>query len=137
MLANAGAESTSPVASLFVLLLQAGEGKTSAEQDFEEQVASLSSEEKEKVSRIHSMCVKCFPFIMCVQLQRLLQLLLVGELFFSKPRRSEIAFSARSLSFSTMGNLQRIYMGCSVFSIMPVKEGGIWEMLARVICLPY
>ena len=76
-------------------------------------------------------------YIMCVQLQRLLQLLLVGELFFSKPQRSEIAFSTRSLSFSTMGNLQRIYMGCSVFSIMPVKEGGIWEMLARVICLPY
>ena len=55
MLANAGAESTNPAASLLVLLLQAGEGKTSAEQDFEEQVASLSSEEKEEVSRIHSM----------------------------------------------------------------------------------
>ena len=55
MLANAGAESTNPSASLLVLLLQAGEGKTSAEQDFEEQVASLSSEEKEEVSRIHSM----------------------------------------------------------------------------------
>ena len=58
MLANAGAESTSPAASLLILLLQAGEGKKTAGQDFEEQVAFLSFAEKEKVSRIHSMCEK-------------------------------------------------------------------------------
>ena len=58
MLANAGAESTSPAASLLILLLQAGEGKKTAGQDFEEQVSFLSFEEKEKVSRIHSMCEK-------------------------------------------------------------------------------
>ena len=46
---------------------------------------------------------------MRVQLQRLLQLLLVGELFFSKPQRSEIVFSTRSRYFSTMGNLHSIW----------------------------
>ena len=73
---------------------------------------------------------------MRVQLQRLLQLLLVGELFFSKPQRSEIVFSTRSRYFSTMGNLHSIWaVQCSVLCQSRRGVGG--QMLARVICLPY
>ena len=59
MLANAGAESTNTSTSLLILLLQVSKGKKTAGPDFQEKIASLSSEEKEYVSRILKQLTQC------------------------------------------------------------------------------